>query len=242
MKQIGFSSGVSHKMIESFSEENMHMFKDCGCNALEINCHSVADADNLDIILPMIEGFDYLSVHLPCDITYKNDEETRCLLKKIENFYMKSGARLAVVHPDIVENWNVFRNSFVNWAIENMDNRKSCYKDAADLKKFFEEQKTWNLVLDLGHCNNNDRTMALAGNLINIFRNRIKEIHLSGYKTFHDPLYRTEQIEIIGYCNKLNVPIIIESTFDVSDGIGGIRKEFAYVMANLRRLSKTISQ
>ena len=66
------------------------------------------------------------------------------------------------------------------------------------------------------------------------FKNIIKEIHLSGYETLHDPLYKTKQVEIIKYCRELNVPIIIESIFEESDGIEGVKKEFDYILSNLK--------
>lgn len=76
--------------------------------------------------------------------------------------------------------------------------------------------------------------MFLADNLILEFRDRIREIHLSGYKIFHEPLHQTGQVEIIKACKEINVPIIIESTFEASDGIEGIKKEFDYIIKGLK--------
>ncbi|MEK9130070.1 MAG: hypothetical protein AAB526_01575, partial [Patescibacteria group bacterium] len=66
------------------------------------------------------------------------------------------------------------------------------------------------------------------------FKDIIKEIHLSGYEIFHDPLYRTKQAEIIKYCKKLDVPIIIESTFEKSDDAEVVAKEYNYILENLK--------
>ena len=223
MKQIGFSHGVLHKIYNVYSEENINLLKNCGCNAIEINCHLIVDADKLDKILSSIQSFDPVSLHLPCDIRYKNDKQTN-------DFYIKANADLAVVHPDLVEDWSVF-DTYVsmNWAIENMDNRKRNFREADDLREFFKKNKNWKLVLDLGHCKANDKTMVLARDLIKEFKNRIVEIHLSGYENFHEPLFKTEQSEIIEYCNGLDVPIIIESTFEKSDSTDVIVKEFKYI-------------
>jgi len=234
MKQIGFCHGVLFKTRDVYLEENIDVFKKCGCNAIEINCHSYLEVEKLEGMLSYLEGFDYVSIHLPRDIKYKNDDKTKSLLAKIDDFYMKSGAELAVVHPDLVEDWSVFDDYSINWAIENMDDRKKSFKYYNDLRKFFMEHGQWNLVLDLGHCNANDKTMALADKLISEFKNIIKEIHLSGYEILHDPLYKTKQVEIIKYCGELDVPIIIESIFEESDGVDGVKKEFGYILMNLK--------
>lgn len=235
MRLIGFCHRATHKIHNPYSKENIDLFKECGCNAIEVSCHSVEEANKLSSILPFIESFEYVSLHIPGDLKYKNDSQTNDLLKKIETFYNESGAKLAVVHPDLVEDWSVFDNyPSVNWAIENMDDRKEKYRDVKDLNEFFTEYQQWSFVLDLGHCNANDKSMVLAENLIRELRNKIKEIHLSGNEVIHDPLHRTKQVEIIKYCKELDVPIIIESTFEKSDGVDGVAKEFNYILENLK--------
>lgn len=231
MRYIGFSQGDLYKILDVFSEENINLLKDCGSNAIEINCHSIADIPKLDSVLRFLNGFKRVSLHLPCDIRYGNDEQTKQVLSSLYDFYKKANIELAVVHPDLIENFEVFSSFPMNWAIENMDSRKKSFQDVSDLKLFFAEHPSWDLVLDLGHCNDNDKTMKLADDLIFSFKDRIKEIHLSGYETFHDPLHLTKQVEIIKYCKKLDAPIIIESVLETKDAV---EKEFDYVIENLK--------
>jgi len=234
MRNIGFCHSVLFKIYNVYTEKNIKLFLNCGCNAIEINCHHVKEIELINDILPFIKDFNYISLHAPCDVRYDDNGETHTLLKKLETFYALANAQLIVVHPDLVDDWRVFNNSPMNWAIENMDNRKEHYKNVSDLKNFFLTNPSWNLVLDVGHCNDNDKTMILAGDLIAEFKDRIKEIHLSGYEVFHDPLYRTKQTDIIDYCHNLDVPIIIESTFTIEDGLTGVEKEFNYITKNLK--------
>lgn len=231
---IGFCNGVTHKILEVISKRNIDLLKNCGSNAIEVNCHYASEADNLNNFLPWIKDFDYVSLHLPGDVRYDDNLETKILLGKIEKFYIKTNAKLAVVHPDLVDDWSVFEKYSLDWAIENMDDRKKRFKNEPDLREFFEDHPSWNLVLDLGHVNSNDKTMKLADDLITSFRTRIKEIHLSGYKIFHDPLYLVEQVDIINYCNSLDVPIIIESVLEKEDGEKGVKKEYDYILKNLK--------
>lgn len=234
MRKIGFSHGDLFKVHDVYTKENIQILIDCGSNAVEINCHHVRETELVNRILPFIKNFKYISLHMPCDTRYGNNPETRNLLARLENIYIRSNAVLAVVHPDLVDDWNIFNDYKINWAIENMDARKNDFKDVNSLKKFFTENPRWSLVLDVGHCNDNDKSMALAENIISELRVKIKEIHLSGYLSFHNPLHKTKQTEIIDYCKKLDVPIIIESTFEISDGTEAIKKEFDYIVENLK--------
>lgn len=234
MRKIGFSHAVLYKVHDVYTKKNIQLFKDCGSNAIEVNFHHANESARLDDIYFQVKDFEYISMHMPCDARYKNNEKTKTLLKHAEKFYQKINAQLAVMHPDMVDDWSVFDGYKINWAIENMDDRKQNFQYADDLENFFHEHDDWSLVLDLGHCNANDKSMKLADDIIIKTKDKIKEVHLSGYKTFHDPLYRTKQTEIIKYCNRLNVPIIIESTFEISDGLEGIQKEYNYILENLK--------
>lgn len=233
MRKIGFSHGDLFKLHDVNTKENLQLLAESGSNAIEINCHGSKDLVFLDSFLSHLRRFVHVSLHAPVDIRYSDNRETHKVLEKLENFYVKASAELIVVHPDLVDDWSVFDGYKMTWAIENMDDRKKNFKYAHDLKIFFNEHPEWFLVLDLGHCNSNDKSMVLAEELIQEFRNRIIEIHLSGYEIFHDPLYRTKQTEIIAYCKKLFVPIIIESVFEISDGFEGVKKEFGYIVKNL---------
>ena len=234
MRKIGFSHSVLFKVHDVYTNENIQLFIDCGCTAIEVNFHHANQASLLENITESVRGFKYISIHSPVDIRYGNNPDTRSILRKIEELYLKLNAKLIVVHPDLVDDWEVFNDYKVNWAIENMDDRKEHFKDALDLKEFFISNPFWGLVLDVGHCNSNDKSMILAHDLITEFKDRIREIHLSGYKIFHEPLNQTGQVEIINSCKQIDVPIIIESTFEKSDGIEGAKKEFDYIIEKLK--------
>jgi len=234
-RTIGFSQGVLFKLYNVNKEANIKLLKDCGSNAIEANCHHASDVVFLSILLEHIKAhdFEYVSLHAPVNVRYGNNIETKELLQKLEDFYSQLDAKLIVIHPDLVDDWSVFEGFKMKWAIENMDDRKKSFKDLNDLEQFFSEYPKWWLVLDVGHVNSNDKTMILAEELIRAFRDRIVEIHLSGYEKFHDPLHRTKQIEIIDCCKDLFVPIIIESVFDPNDGLEGVKRELDYILKNL---------
>lgn len=173
MNKIGFSHGVLYKVLDVNTKENIQLFLDSGCDAIEINFHHAEGAEfsNLQHIVPYLREFSYISLHIPCDVRYGKNEGTKALLKKVQDYYIEINAKLAVVHPDLVDGWSAFDDfNNVSWAIENMDDRKEQFKDVTDLKIFFLDHPAWGLALDLGHCNANDKTMSLADDLFLILR------------------------------------------------------------------------
>jgi len=231
MRKIGFSHGTIYKIIEKYQPSSIKIFKESGSNAIEICLYNASEVEQLANIKEEVLDFSYKSIHLPTqNIVYKNDIQTLELLDKIEKFYNEINASLVLVHPDLVEDWNVFDNYKINWAIENMDNRKNKYKTMEELKEFFSKNINWKLVIDLNHCYSNDKTMNIAEDIISLFNDKIAEIHLSGYIELHEPLFITKQDFIIDLCDKINVPIIIESIFD---NIDDVKKEYEYINKKL---------
>ena len=84
-----------------------------------------------------------------------------------------------------------------NWAclgdclcIENMDKRKPIGQTATDLARFFDLLPNASLCFDIGHARQIDPTMSEAWAILQRFRNRIKQLHVSEVNTQskHDPI------------------------------------------------------
>jgi len=226
---LGFSSGCLFKTHDGMAGETFDVFKKIGCNAIEIMCHDVADIPKLaEISLEDLRGFEHISLHAPIfkDISA---EELEKMLRHIETAHKIIGFAYVVVHPDKITDWKIFSDFSIPFAIENMDNRKETCRNVADLKKVFE-QVDMKMVLDVNHCFSNDPTMKLAGEFVEAFRERIVGIHLSGFETFHDPLYKTQQREIMDAVFDKNLPIIIESG---CQSVDDVEKEYEYIKNNL---------
>lgn len=231
---IGFLHGVCHKFINPFSLENINNLKNSKINAIEIHLHSYKDLDQLEVITESIKGFKYKSIHLPCDLRYQNDDLNHDFLKKVQDYYLSINADLVVVHPDIVSDFSIFdKYNLMIKAVENMDNKKASFKYLEDFKIFFEKHKNWNLVLDLNHSYSNDPSMDSAKAFIVIFQDKIKQFHISGFEYLHEPLFKTQQLEIINCAQIIDKPIIIESEFEVSDGAEAVLKEFNFILNSL---------
>jgi hypothetical protein len=232
MTTIGFSHGVLYKTMDVYTKEAFDIYAAAGSEIIEVCFIRSGAIQKLGNIIPFVKEYPHRSIHLPADIRYKNDAATKEILERAANFYRAVSADLVLVHPDLVDDWSVFAQFPLAWAIENMDNRKRSFRSPNDLLCFFKQNNNWKMVLDLNHCYSNDTSMQIAEEFIEKFKDRIAEIHLSGYAGYHEPLYQTKQEIIMQFCKKIQAPIIIESTFNSPDEA---EKEIAYIREFLQQ-------
>lgn len=230
MPQIGFTHGILYRVMEKYSAELFGVIAESGSEIIEIMWNDLGETEMLSFVIPHAKKYPRVSIHLPTGIRYADNEETRNVLMRATELYQSIGAELVVVHPDLIDDATVFDRYPISCAIENMDCRKKSFRNVEDLRAFFTAHDHWGMVLDVNHAFSNDPSMKLADDFIAEFTPRIKQIHLSGYAGYHEPLFVTKQEIIMDYCKKLDVPIIIESTFDAAEDV---KKEFEYVHSYL---------
>lgn len=225
---IGFSTGCLYKTHDALAPSTIDIFRNTGCNAIEVMFHNVSDTERFSKLTKNdLDGFQYITVHAPIFIKGEEDKYKEALnaISKTHSFI---GLNAVVLHPDMFDSFDILKGFKLPFSIENMDNRKKSCKDVRDLQRVFEELDM-PMVLDVNHCYSNDSTMKLAKDLIEAFNDRIEEIHLSGFDTFHDPLYRTKQELIIDAIPNTDLPIIIESILGPEE----IKVELEYIKNNL---------
>lgn len=232
---IGFSTGCFYRrdnIINIYSAEVIRLIAGNSLSAIEIMCGHPEQVKLLPAMIPMLKGFKVKSVHLPVDICYINTSEIRLMLRAIADFYQAIGASLAIVHPDIVDDWSVFDACPMRLAVENMDDRKRSFRRPQEFVNFFQEHPDWQFVLDLNHCFANDTSLASVDEFMDLFDDRLAEIHLSGsgVNGYHKPLYITEQVELVKKIPAGNCPIIIESPFN--DYVLGPEQELSFINFN----------
>jgi len=227
---IGFSSGCLYKTHDSLDPVTINIFRKSGCNAIEIMIHRTSDIDRfIKLRASDVSGFKYTSVHAPI---YKGEGKGEYIkaLKAIEKMHSKLSFDAVILHPDMFDNFSFLKEIDLPFAFENMDNRKKSCKDVESMRRVFGGFDA-PMVFDINHCFSNDPSMELGGDLVKAFLPRIEEIHLSGFSTFHDPLFKTKQNIIMNAIPDINLPIIIES---VLDSVEEINKELGYIMNYLK--------
>lgn len=227
---VGLTTGFMHKDVNPLSEEAINVCREISLGAIEINCVGGLTRSGVPvsrITRQELDGFGHISLHAPCSkIIYRDDQATRDILAGIQLVCERLPISLVVFHVDNVSSWNPFINLPFNWAIENMDRRKQFGQNHRDLAPIFDRFDC-GFVLDLNHCYTVDPTMKLAEQLIINFQDKIREIHLSGYIDYHEPLFETNQLAILRAIPDKNIPIILEA---LCKSAADARKEFEYVV------------
>lgn len=204
---IGFSTPSFHRRRESLTESTLLRMREIGCNAVEFALRQEIDT-LLDLELSALDGFEFVSVHAPA-MRYGDDPKTLALLSMLEKVHARLDLKALTLHPDLVEDWSVIRASQLPWAIENMDCQKSFGRTVEELDRVVSDTG-FPVVLDVNHVFTNDPSMALAEDFKRTYSGRISHVHVSGFSTLHDPLFRTNQPEILDAV-PAGLPIIIES-------------------------------
>ena len=215
---LGFSTGCLYKNLEPCSAEVVNLIMATNCNAIELCAIKPERLDYLNKIdVNLLKSFSYISLHAP-DINYKKDKLTLEVLDKIKKLHEKFNFKTIVICPNYVKDFSVL-NLDLPISFENMDKRKNFGTNMDDMKKVFTILPDSKMVLDLTHIFTNDPSMKLSRDFLGEFRDRIIEIHLSGYfihqdgdEQQHFPIFISKQKEILDSMPK-NIPIIIESVF-----------------------------
>lgn len=227
--RLGFSTGVLFKSIPSTSVQIISRCADLGCRTIEIACVRKMQLFYFpQIIKPsdLLFPFNSRSLHLPTDMRYGNDNETKMVLSMARDIQNKFRFSHMVIHPDLVDNWEVLRMTGLPIAVENMDHRKNCFKTLSDIQALLNEQLWVDFVFDVNHWASNGNNLDSVPNFLQYLDRRLAGIHLSGFDEFHEPLHITKQHALIDSISKVNVPITIESVLsEVSD----MRHEQLYV-------------
>lgn len=232
--RIGFSTGFMYKTINPISKKALDICRSVSTEAIEINCIGGL-SENGEMVTNInsqdLSDFDYVSLHAPSKIRYVDDRSTRRLLAEIKSVCRTMPVDVVVFHPDLVDCWEVFSEFDIPYGFENMDHRKKFGKSVVDLQHVFSccDAK---FILDLNHCYSIDPTMALAQGFFENFGDRLHEIHLSGFTTYHDLLYETLQDGIMDAIPKRDVPIILESGCKC---MVDVQREYDYVSAYINK-------
>lgn len=232
---IGFSTGCFYKTSLSLAER-IRAIKDAGSRAIELNFLDPSELGPMEveeIRWKDFASFSYISCHAPAKkIKYGRNRETRGVFEKIRRLNDIRPFNWVVIHPDVVDDFRVFRWCGFNVAIENMDNRKKTHKTPEELVQVLEKNPEFGFVLDVNHVFSNNPDMRMAKEFYRTLGHRICEIHLSGYCGGHDPLFETKQTEIIQAIENFETPIIVESALSPKD----TQKEIDYVTSVAKKL------
>jgi hypothetical protein len=124
--------------------------------------------------------FRYVSVHAPVK-NHQSDEATD--VRQLGELPL--WVRSIVTHPDALSEPGPYRALGTRLVLENMDDRKRTGRIASELETFFAELPEAGFCLDVAHARSIDPTMDVARELLDRFRSRLRQVHLSSLSGGH---------------------------------------------------------
>jgi sugar phosphate isomerase/epimerase len=153
--------------------------------------------------------FQYLSVHGP---SKGLDPDERSLVAELKR--LVSAADSIVMHPDSIDDPELFSELGADLVIENMDRRKSFGGTASELEELFAKLPHAGFCFDIAHAWSVDRSMKVANELLDTFGSRLRQVHVSSLseEDHHVPLSQ-EHAELFAptLARCVDVPWILEA-------------------------------
>jgi hypothetical protein len=137
--------------------------------------------DELDPLLELLseleaelQSFEYVSFHAPSKRVRFSETE---FVKKLQAVADRGWA--IVVHPDVIEDFSLWKKLGRAVCIENMDKRKRIGRTAAQLREIFDRLPEATFCFDIGHARQVDPTMQEAESFLRMFQDRLRQVHMS---------------------------------------------------------------
>jgi hypothetical protein len=152
--------------------------------------------------------FRYISVHAPVKNRLLDESSRAHLLARLPLW-----VRSIVVHPDAINDPGVWRALGTRLVLENMDDRKRSGRTADELDLLFEEFPDAGFCFDIAHACSVDPSMRIAGDLLDRFRSRLRQVHLSSIRDGHHvPLSEDDEERFAAILDRCrDVPWILEA-------------------------------
>jgi hypothetical protein len=208
-QRTGFSTGALER---GDFRRAVSWMKSEGIRVLELSALRYEELkpliDGLDGL--RLESFNYISFHAPSSFPRSKEREVVDLLLPIS----QRGWNI-VAHPDIIYTPRLWVPLGERLLIENMDRRKPVGRTAEELERCFKELPNAQLCLDVAHARQLDTSLRLLWDILRVFGNRIREVHISELDSFcrHRPMSNgaVQDYRRIAGCIAASAPVIIES-------------------------------
>jgi hypothetical protein len=182
---LGISTGVFTELRSSWRRL---VAEACAVSTYAVEL-SALSASELPGLISYLESrprlpFSYVSVHAPVKGLDANEQSTAQKLGRMPLF-----VRSIVTHPDVLGDVRPYRSLGTRLVLENMDNRKHGGRTAHELAAMFDELPEAGFCFDIAHAHAIDPSMSVAHELLDAFRSRLRQVHVSSLRDArHVPL------------------------------------------------------
>ena len=152
--------------------------------------------------------FGYVSVHAPVKGVAADEASTAQTLGRLPLF-----VRSIVAHPGALTYVPPYRSLGTRLVLENMDSRKHTGRTAGELAAMFDDLPEAGFCFDIAHAHAVDPSMSVAQELLDAFRSRLRQVHVSSLRDgSHVPLTDEDEerfAPVLERCR--DVPWILEA-------------------------------
>jgi hypothetical protein len=212
MRRIGFSTGALARGDFRSALATLHRFH---VGVVELSALRVEELEPLVSAIPNLDlaEFTFVSLHAPSRFDKKDED---LIVHRLASVATQGFP--VVVHPDVIYSPDKWAALGCRLLIENMDKRKPVGRSVAELQEFFLPLPAARFCFDVGHARQVDPSMTEAVLLLDAFRDRLAEIHMSEVNTAsrHDPISRNAVTAFSRVLSKIpeDIPVILEPLID----------------------------
>lgn len=152
--------------------------------------------------------FRYVSIHAPAKGRTLPEQDLVRRFAEVPAF-----VRAILMHPDVIEDPAAYAALGWRACVENMDSRKPLGQTPEDLEVIFAILPEAGFVFDIAHAHEVDPSMALATDLLDRFRGKLRHVHLSSIRNGrHVPLTADDEEVFAPHLARCqDVPWILEA-------------------------------
>src|SRR6266404_6037079 len=208
-RRIGFSTGAVSKGDFLAALEILDSTNIC---VIELSALRFHELEPLAKAIPNLKlsKYEFVSVHAPSAFSPSDELSVVGLLKSVTDLGYP-----VVIHPDVIYDPKVWATFGALLYVENMDQRKFTGRTRQELAEIFKLLPDAKLCFDAGHARNVDTSMSQAAAILEVFGERLGQIHLSSVNTLglHESFTFSaiQAFREIANLIPQEVPIILES-------------------------------
>jgi len=229
--KVGFSTG---SIALDDVQRGLNVATHCRTNAVEFSALREDELDpllqSLDHLRSSLEPFEYVSFHAPSKRERMTEVE---FVRKLKTVADRGWA--IIVHPDVIEDFSLWRKLGREVCIENMDKRKKIGRTAAQIQRIFDKLPEATFCFDIGHARQVDPTMQEAECFLRCFQDRIRQVHMSyvNSQCRHERLNfeSIKAFQRVAHWVKPSIPVILETPItssEVDEEISAAEQVFGY--------------
>jgi hypothetical protein len=222
MLAVGFSTGA---LAFSDFERALQLLEGTSASVVELSALRAAELPVLlEALQPLLTRirprYKYISFHAPTN--FNDERHTVQQLEKVAALNLN-----IVVHPDTIQNAEVWRPLGGLLCLENLDSRRRTGRTAEELHGFFAALPEAKLCFDIAHARQVDPTMTEAARILSKFGDRLAQVHVSELNSQgkHFRLSFAAKLAYRPFSSILSeVPIVLESVVGETDIAAELRE------------------